>query len=42
MDNKKIVSKYVEVVTRVVYFYDDGTSREVSDKKCQTFLNTNK
>lgn len=42
MDNKKLVSKHIEVTTRVVYFYEDGTSKEVSDKKSQTFLNSNK
>jgi len=42
MDNKKLISKQVEVTTRVVYYYEDGTSKEVTDKKNQTFLNTNK
>jgi hypothetical protein len=42
MDNKKLVSKFVEVTTRIVYYYEDGTSKEVVDKKSQTFINTNK
>ncbi len=38
-ENKKIASKYVEVTTKVIYHYYDGTCKEVSDTKSQTFLN---
>ncbi len=42
MENKSIISKTVEVTTRVIYHYSDGTSKESADKKRQIFMNSNK
>lgn len=29
---KKIISKQIEVLTKITYTYDDGTTREVTEK----------
>jgi len=40
--NKKVISKFVEVTTKIIYTYEDGSSREVIEKQNHTFnLNNN-
>ena len=36
---KRVVSKFVEITTRTVYTFDDGSSKEVVEKNNHTFLN---
>jgi hypothetical protein len=38
-NQKRIVSKHVEVTTRVVYTFEDGSMKEVVEKNNHTFLN---
>ncbi len=35
--NKKIVSKHVEVITRTIIQYEDGTKKEIEEKESHTF-----
>ena len=37
MNSMKIVEKKVEVFTKVIYIYEDGSTREVSDTQTHTF-----
>lgn len=37
---KKVVSKFVEVTTRIVYTYEDGTTKEVIEKQNHNFDNS--
>jgi len=36
---KRCTAKLVEVTTKIVYKYDDGSIREVTEKKQNTFKN---
>lgn len=36
---KKVISKYVEVTTKIVYTYEDGSKKEVIEKEDHTFTN---
>ena len=36
---KKVLSRYVEVITKVVYTYEDGSKKEVVEKEEHTFKN---
>ena len=36
---KRIVSKFVEVTTKIVYTFDDGSTKEVVEKQNHTFSN---
>ena len=35
--NKKIVKKYVEIITKITYTYEDGSTKEVNEIKTHTF-----
>ena len=37
LSNLKIIQKKVEVVTKITYVYEDGSTREVSDTQSHTF-----
>lgn len=36
-NEKKIISKQVEVITKIVYTYEDGSTREVTEKNNHTY-----
>jgi hypothetical protein len=36
---KRVVSKFVEITTRTVYTFEDGSTKEVTEKNNHTFLN---
>jgi hypothetical protein len=36
---KRIVSKFVEIQTKIIYTFDDGTTKEVIEKDCHVFKN---
>lgn len=36
---KKVVSKYVEITTKIVYTYEDGSKKEVIEKEDHTYTN---
>jgi hypothetical protein len=36
---KRIISKYVEIETKIIYKFDDGSTKEVIEKNNHTFLN---
>lgn len=35
--NKRIVSKHVEVITKIIIQYEDGTKKEIEEKESHTF-----
>ena len=35
--NKKIISKKVEITTKITYFYEDGSTKEVNEVKTHEF-----
>jgi hypothetical protein len=35
---KRIVSKFVEVTTKIVYTFEDGSTKEVIEKNNHTFI----
>jgi hypothetical protein len=36
-NEKRIVSKYIEVTTKIIYTFDDGSTKEVIEKNNHTF-----
>ena len=37
MQNLKVVEKKVEIVTKIIYVYEDGSTREVSETQNHVF-----
>ena len=36
---KKVVSKYVEVTTKIIYTFEDGSKKESNETESHTYLN---
>jgi hypothetical protein len=36
-NEKRVISKYVEVTTKIIYTFDDGSTKEVVEKNNHTF-----